>query len=106
MLRKFKNSAGETILEIPSEHMCCPKCGAGDLISVDDRDVLDGDPFYSDEVLECTHVDPDTLDRCEWSGTARTIYNRAVKKESLVPCPCCRGTGMIHKDKVKDHKER
>lgn len=102
-LRKYKNIDGDTILVIPEKYMRCPKCGAGweanakgdagGLISEDDRPELDDPLYYADECFSCTNRDRNGVD-CGWGGEAKDLYRLAIKRENLVPCPHCKGTGL------------
>ena len=76
------------------EEFRCPRCGAGP---------EDKDPFYiqdgaegSDEDCELLH-NQDALgcNRCEYGCLGQTLAAQIVKRKNLVPCSCCKGTGLV-----------
>lgn len=75
------------------EEWKCPKCGATavDGFIIEDGPNEDECPsLHNDDFIRCSRCDYET------SGKAFAAY--VMKKNSLVPCPCCKGKGMVNKD--------
>lgn len=84
------------------EEWKCPKCGVGHedgagwtlYDSPDDgTDGVDCLLLHNDDTLFC--------EKCSHSESGKTFALRLLKKHSFVTCPCCKGTGLVKKD--KDH---
>ena len=78
----------------------CPKCGVGSQDGEREETgfVIDDG---ADESGECEklHDEDDLLCyKCGYACSGKSFANYVVKKNSLVPCPCCKGTGYVSKE--------
>jgi hypothetical protein len=75
-----------------NEEWACPKCNApvGEfyVASGPDQDCL---LLHTDDCLVCM--------KCDFSISGQAFANRVVKKQNLVPCPCCNGKGFVKQEK-------
>lgn len=72
----------------------CPKCGADE-----DSFVIDS---HADGVSDdCKKLHEDDLifcSSCDYESTGKAVARALLKKNSLVPCTCCKGTGFVKKE--------
>lgn len=80
--------------EPKDEEWTCPKCGSGI-----DSFVIEECDSESDDVCMRLH-DKDFLKcECGYSTSGRAFSNLVVRKNSLVPCPHCKGKGFVRNEK-------
>ena len=73
----------------------CPKCGGkvGDEFYIDEpaEGVEDGcELLHAEDVLVCT--------RCGGGWTGKRFAAMMEKQNNLMPCPHCKGTGLVKKE--------
>lgn len=80
-----------TKVQIPDGDWACPKCGEEDIffIEITDESTADCSLLHVDDEIVCRACDS------VWTGAQ--IARMYAKKQNLVPCPCCKGTGTIKK---------
>jgi hypothetical protein len=94
--RKFKQGSN-TLVYIPDEHWVCPKCGAGFedgnglMDDLDERETGKTNTYFYDQQLFCWS--------CNRKTSAGALFRAAVRKEWLVTCPHCKGTGLVPKSR-------
>jgi hypothetical protein len=83
-----------------NEEFKCPRCGA----------TPDTDPQFVQEPPEdvwgsmddsCDKLHDDDMcncNRCEYGVSGKGFAARLAKQHKLVPCPHCRGTGLVKKE--------
>lgn len=73
---------------------CCPRCGAP------------SGTFYIDNAADCTLEECELLHKkdqlgcfgCGYSTTGAAFVKQLLKAKNLVPCPCCKGSGVVPKE--------
>jgi hypothetical protein len=91
-------NAKHTKYQPTDDEFHCPKCKAksGDFYIID---------TIEDANEECSNLHVGeyiTCALCGYDTSAQSFATSWVKKHSLVPCKCCKGTGMVSKDKPHD----
>ena len=86
-----------TKCQIPDEDFKCPNCGAGVLNGFWIDESADGsydncELLHENDLICCIQCEK-TGNRYEWSGKQFAAYYQ--KKANLVPCPCCKGKGLV-----------
>lgn len=87
----------------------CPKCGAGveytdeyggvqEGFVISDSVNYDCELLHEDDELECC--------RCGYTASGLEYIREYIKMKNLVKCPCCKGKGMITKNKAEEYKNR
>ena len=101
--------AARKTVRIPDVDWKCPKCGAGyeyvdnrgnaqqgvvievdldvDVNALEGPDPEDSSLFYADMPMVCY--------KCDWSGTTGAVARAAAKRQGLVKCSCCNGSGWV-----------
>jgi predicted methyltransferase len=54
--------------------------------------------LHEDDELECC--------RCGYTASGLEYIREYIKMKNLVKCPCCKGKGMITKNKAEEYKNR
>jgi hypothetical protein len=89
------------------EEFRCPHCGKG---PKDNPQGLVIEENNDESVsAECPQLHVDDYLRCyacDYEDNGRAYANRLAKKKDLVPCPCCKGKGMVPSKEVKRWKAR
>lgn len=83
----------------PIAEFNCPKCGAkaGDLCvdepvgGWDDPDHAECEKLHDKDQLTCL--------KCNYRTTGKALAALLMKKRNLVPCPHCKGKGVVPKGK-------
>jgi prepilin-type N-terminal cleavage/methylation domain-containing protein len=96
-----------TVPQIPDDEWKCPKCGAGvDYKNPDTGHVEQG--FIIQEPAEGSidcpmlhEADEVGCDHCGWGASGKKLAAMYAKAKDLVPCPCCKGKGMVPSKKAK-----
>lgn len=66
----------------------CPKCGAQSPdFCVDESENMECEKLHDTDYLRCW--------QCHYDTNGKTFVAFLVKKDTLVPCPCCKGRGMV-----------
>ena len=84
-------TAKHTKYQPTDEEWSCPKCGDSEWF-VYDRDesaVDECGKIHSSDVLFC--------EKCNHSETGQAFALRLQRKQKLVPCPHCKGSGLVKK---------
>ena len=90
-------SAKHTRYQPPEdEKLVCRKCG-------------NSESFWIQEVPEVAHEDCTILhdddllycDKCNFEQSGRAYAAAAARRLNLVTCPCCKGKGMVPKEKAE-----
>lgn len=86
---------------ISDEEWACPNCGAGPAeFAIWDPVEEDCDKIHPDDYASCT--------ACGKGWSMKTVISKWIKKNNMVVCPHCKGTGVIHQNdynKVGDDHE-
>lgn len=86
-----------TKVQIPDEDWKCPKCSKGvGYFCVDDFGEDECSLLHNDDLLRCYE--------CGHEVSAQTFVRNHVKKQELVKCPCCKGSGMVKKGDEKSEQ--
>lgn len=74
--------------------MACPHCGSDSefFIDVDAMDDTDCEMMHDDDTLAC--------EVCGYTTTGKAYSKAMMRKADMVRCPCCKGKGIVHKDKA------
>lgn len=99
MTTEIQCAAKHTAYNPSDEEWRCPKCGAG---------YRDGD-FAIDTSAEGTSEDCTRLHaqdllycvKCDYSTTGSRFAGAVAKAKNLVPCPTCKGHGVVDGPKMK-----
>jgi hypothetical protein len=72
----------------------CPNCGGdNDVFWIEENFGSDDcDLLHNEDVAVCVS--------CGLTVTGKVFASKLQKKHALVSCPCCKGKGLIHKDKA------
>jgi Zn finger protein HypA/HybF involved in hydrogenase expression len=85
--------AKHTVYQPKDEDWKCPKCGANNehFTIIDPTPEADGDCvlLHATDECECTE--------CGYGGAGVSVARALMKKENLVPCPHCKGRGVVQK---------
>jgi hypothetical protein len=75
--------------DIPIEHWYCPKCGSEEFCieDVDERSHEDCERLHNSDYCRCPS--------CNYGCTGSRFWAIYVKKNDLVKCTCCNGTGYV-----------
>lgn len=77
---------------IPEDGWKCPKCGAGgDYFAIWDSIYPECELDHPDDIASC--------EKCGYSASMETVTRNYWKKQSMVKCPHCNGTGLIKEEK-------
>ncbi len=76
--------------EPTDEEWCCPKCRSGNNYFTVWPDVDDCDKLHNKDYCSCI--------RCGYECSGKEVSDFFIKKNSMVPCPCCKGKGMVKKE--------
>lgn len=73
-------------------HWVCPECGSGhDKFYIDESPNGDCEKLHVEDYIQCHH--------CHSSWTGDDLAKIMCKKNTMVKCPCCNGTGYVKKGK-------
>ncbi len=77
-----------TIYQPSQEEFCCPKCAAeaGDFC-VDESENYECPDIHLSDLLICM--------KCKHETSGRTFVGRLLKRKNLIPCPHCKGSGVV-----------
>ena len=94
--------AKHTKYQPTKEEFKCPRCGVGppDGLCVDNPsgDAADDcDLLHVDDDLRCYGENKNGYS-CNYVVAATSFAKMIVKKNNLVPCPACKGTGHVKKE--------
>lgn len=81
------------------EEWVCPKCGEGLNSKSGGFVIWEGVTDMEDS--QCTSLHNDDYLKCQSCGydcQGKDFAAYVVKKNSLIPCPCCNGTGFVKKE--------
>lgn len=71
----------------------CPKCGAGvGTFYIDESPNHDCDLIHNEDTIMCMGLNGD---RCDYLASGKSFVQNLVKKKNMVPCPHCKGKGMV-----------
>ena len=86
--------AKHTVPQIPDDKWACPKCGVGSDAQapfvIEDRDANSSDDcalLHAEDYCVCGN--------CGFVASGSSLARRYAKEQALIPCPRCKGTGMI-----------
>lgn len=84
-------TAKHTKYQPTAEDWRCPKCGATDgKFCIDDGPNMDCEAFHEDDLCVCY--------ACGHEVGGKAFAARIQKAKSLVPCPHCKGVGLVTKE--------
>lgn len=88
-----------TAYQPPEDEWRCPSCGAGiGTFHVDNDIAVSDDESRCDDLL---HENDEVIcSGCRFGTNGKNFAGRLQRMHSLVKCECCRGTGLVAKDKV------
>jgi len=100
-VKKFKKD-GILWLEIPLSEWKCPKCGSEEVVDETDEN-WEGDLIPADAPVHCENdeKDEDGYTKCGWEGDALDLYLAKHKVDNTMPCPTCKGSGVVPRKKGK-----
>jgi len=85
--------------EPTDEEWCCPNCGAGityftvwESVSDDDYCKL----VHNNDFCSC--------ENCGYECSGKEVSDFFIKKNSMVPCSCCKGKGLVKRKEIQDAK--
>ena len=79
-----------TIFNPSDEEWRCPNCGNIDDFILEDPFSTDCELLHKDDVISCNG--------CGCSYTGKQFCDILLKRKNLIPCPHCKGTGLIPKE--------
>lgn len=93
-------NAKHTAFQPTSAQWLCPKCGAGNGSSEGDF-YVDETPEDSDGDCPALHQNDNVVcNKCGGGWLGQNLARKMIQKLDLVPCPCCKGQGVISKAKA------
>lgn len=86
--------AKHTVYQPSDDEWKCPQCGGDNSVFTINESVENA----SEDCALVHEQDSVTCTKCglDWSG--KKITDLLMKKANLVPCPCCKGKGVVPKE--------
>jgi len=85
--------AKHTVYQPKDEEWKCPKCGADN----NHFTIIDSAPLVSDDCVLLHSTDECECTKCGYGGSGVSVARALMNQGNLVPCPCCKGKGVVSK---------